>query len=55
MKPLSMLPQPAAETPATTSDTSGLVAYAAKTEALAPAIMDNFRTVFDPEIPVNIV
>jgi FeS assembly SUF system protein len=55
MKPLSMVPQPAAETPASTTDTSGLVADAAKTAALAPAIMDTIRTVFDPEIPVNIV
>ena len=55
MKPLPMVPQPAAETPAPTTDTSGLVADAEKTAALAPAIMDAIRTVFDPEIPVNIV
>ena len=55
MKPLPMVPQPAAETPAPTTDTSGLVADAEKTAALAPAIMDTIRTVFDPEIPVNIV
>jgi FeS assembly SUF system protein len=57
MKPLPMAPHPrlAADTPATTTDTSGLVADAAKTEALAPSILDAIRTVFDPEIPVNIV
>ena len=54
MKPLPMAPQPAAETPAPTDQTSGLVADAAKTEALKPAIVDAIRTVFDPEIPVNI-
>jgi FeS assembly SUF system protein len=55
MKPLPMAPQPAAETPSPTTETSGLVADAEKTAALAPAILDAIRTVFDPEIPVNIV
>lgn len=55
MKPLPMAPQPPAEAPLPTGDTNGLVADAAKTEALAPAILDALRTVFDPEIPVNIV
>ena len=31
-----------------------LVPDAAKTDALKPAIVDAIRTVFDPEIPVNI-
>ena len=31
-----------------------LVPDAAKTDALKPAILDAIRTVFDPEIPVNI-
>jgi FeS assembly SUF system protein len=55
MKPLPLAPQPAAETPASGAETSGLVADAGKTEALRPAILDALRTVFDPEIPVNIV
>lgn len=54
MKPLPMVPQPAPETPAPTEQTSGLVADAARTEALKPAIVEAIRTVFDPEIPVNI-
>ena len=32
-----------------------MVADAARTEALKPAILDAIRTVFDPEIPVNIM
>jgi FeS assembly SUF system protein len=57
MKPFPMAPQPqpAADTPQPTTDTTGLVADAAKTEALKPAILDAIRTVFDPEIPVNIL
>jgi FeS assembly SUF system protein len=56
MKPLPMSPQPPAETPEPTAsiEASGLVPDAAKTEALTPAIVDAIRTVFDPEIPVNI-
>ena len=55
MKPLPMVPQPAAETPASTAATADLVPDAAKTAALKPRILDAIRTVFDPEIPVNIV
>jgi FeS assembly SUF system protein len=54
MKPLPMAPTPAAESPAATEEAAGLVPDAAKTEALKPAIIDAIRTVFDPEIPVNI-
>ena len=54
MKPLPMAPTPAAEAPKAAEETSGLVADPAKTEALKPAIVDAIRTVFDPEIPVNI-
>ena len=50
-----MVPQPAIETPASTSNAADLVPDAAKTEALKPKILDAIRTVFDPEIPVNIV
>ena len=55
MKPLPMAPQPAPETPAPTVESSGLVADADRTASLKPAILDAIRTVFDPEIPVNIL
>ena len=55
MKPLPMAPQPAPGTPAPTVESSGLVADADRTAALKPAILDAIRTVFDPEIPVNIL
>jgi FeS assembly SUF system protein len=35
-------------------DLSSLVADAARTEALKPAIVEAISTVYDPEIPVNI-
>ena len=54
MKPLPMSPQPAAGTPQPGDATAGLVPDEAKTAALKPAIVDAIRTVFDPEIPVNI-
>ena len=54
MKPLPMAPQPEADAPRATEETAGLVADAQKTAALKPAIVDAIRTVFDPEIPVNI-
>jgi FeS assembly SUF system protein len=49
-----MVPQPAQDAPAPTHDTAGIVPDPQKTEALKPAIVDALRTVFDPEIPVNI-
>ena len=55
MKPLPMVPQPAAEAPQPTMETSGLVPDPAKTDALRPAVVKAIQTVFDPEIPVNIV
>jgi FeS assembly SUF system protein len=57
MKPLPVVqpvPDPA-ELPAPTTETTGVAADAARTEALKPAILDAIRTVFDPEIPVNIM
>jgi len=57
MKPLPVvqpLPDPS-ELPAPTGETTGIVADAARTDALKPAILDAIRTVFDPEIPVNIM
>jgi FeS assembly SUF system protein len=57
MKPLPVIQTPPAgfEAPAATRDTASLVPDAARTAALKPAILDAIRTVFDPEIPVNIL
>jgi FeS assembly SUF system protein len=49
-----MIPQPSPEPPPSTNDTAELVRDDARTAALEPAIVDAIRTVFDPEIPVNI-
>lgn len=49
-----MIPEPSPETPAPTDETAGLVPDPGRTEALKPAIVDAIRTVYDPEIPVNI-
>jgi FeS assembly SUF system protein len=55
MKPFPMVPQSDPEPPESTSHTAGLVPDPGRTEALKPAILDAIRTVFDPEIPVNIL
>lgn len=57
MKPLPVVqpvPDPV-DLPAPTTETTAVVADAARTEALKPAILDAICTVFDPEIPVNIM
>ena len=57
MKPLPVVqpvPDPA-DLPSPITETTGVVADATRTEALKPAILDAIRTVFDPEIPVNIM
>jgi len=55
MKTLPMLPDVPAQPAATSGDTTTtLVADAARTEALKPAILEAIQTVYDPEIPVNI-
>jgi FeS assembly SUF system protein len=55
MKPLPVIPEPAPAVPGPADETTALVADQEKTDALKPAIIDVIRTVFDPEIPVNIV
>ena len=55
MKNLPVIQAPPPDAPAPTNDTATLVADAEKTAALKPAIMKAISTVFDPEIPVNIV
>ena len=54
MKNLPVIQAPPPEAPAATGNTSALVADAAKTAELKPAIVKAISTVFDPEIPVNI-
>jgi len=57
MKPLPVV-QPSADAaaqPAPAIETTGIAVDPARTEALKPAILDAVRTVFDPEIPVNIL
>ena len=54
MKPLPMIPRDEPPAPETTTETAGLVPDAGKTAELSPAILEAIRTVFDPEIPVNI-
>jgi FeS assembly SUF system protein len=49
-----MMPQPSPEPPPSTTETAALVPDAAKTAELKPGIIDAIRTIFDPEIPVNI-
>jgi FeS assembly SUF system protein len=54
MKPLPMVPDEPAGTPAPTEDTAALQPDPARTDALKDQILDAIRTVYDPEIPVNI-
>jgi len=49
-----MIPPDVPETPAASADTTTVVRDAAKTDELSPQIVDAIRTVYDPEIPVNI-
>ena|SRR5687767_11381185 len=55
MKNIPVIQDPPSAAPEETSNTAGLVADAGRTAALTPAIMKAISTVFDPEIPVNIV
>ena len=56
MKPIPVVqtPPPGVDLPDATNETAALQPDAARTQALEPAILDAIRTVFDPEIPVNI-
>src|ERR1043165_8813097 len=56
MKPLPMMPPspPTDLPPDGGSQTEGLVADPAKTDALRPAIQAALKKVYDPEIPVDI-
>ena len=55
MKPLPVIQAPAADSPAPTNDAAALMPDPGRTAELKPRIMDAIRTVYDPEIPVNIV
>jgi FeS assembly SUF system protein len=55
MKTLPVIPPPAPDLPAPTNETGVLVADPGRTDELKPKILDAIRTVFDPEIPVNIL
>ncbi|CAN5707945.1 SUF system Fe-S cluster assembly protein [soil metagenome] len=55
MKNLPVIQAPPPDAPEATTTTAEIVADAEKTAALKPAIMKAISTVFDPEIPVNIV
>lgn len=54
MKPLPVIPPEAPQPPDSGTETVGLVRDEARTAELSPAIADAIRTVYDPEIPVNI-
>jgi FeS assembly SUF system protein len=56
MKPLPVIqPQSSTPTPQPSEmKTSGMVSDPAQLDALRPRIVDAIKTVFDPEIPVNI-
>ena len=54
MKSLPMMPPDLPPTPESTSETASLVADPVRTAELHPKIADAIRTVYDPEIPVNI-
>ena len=55
MKNLPVVQPPGPPAPEETRETKELVPDPARTEALRPAVLDAIRTVYDPEIPVNIV
>jgi len=54
MNRLPMIPEPLPPTPDATHESDGLVADPAKTDELRPGIQAALKTVFDPEIPVDI-
>jgi len=54
MKPLNMIPQDLPPAPDATHETDQLVADPAKTDALRDSITGALKTVYDPEIPVDI-
>ena len=49
-----MIPEPSFPSPEPTHETAGLVADPAKTDQLRPQLQAAIKTVYDPEIPVDI-
>lgn len=54
MNQLPMIPETQPPAPEPTHDTEGLVADPQKTEELGPQLQAAIKTVYDPEIPVDI-
>src|SRR5579862_4033652 len=54
MNQLPMIPEPPTPTPDPTHQTDGLVADPAKTDLLRAGIQAALKTVYDPEIPVDV-
>ena len=54
MKPLPVIPPETPEPAESGTDTASLVRDETKTAELSPKIVEALRTVYDPEIPVNI-
>jgi FeS assembly SUF system protein len=55
MKPLPVIQESQGETPSSGTETASLVPDPVRTRELEKPILDAIRTVYDPEIPVNIV
>ena len=55
MKPLPVIQPPPPDAPAPTNETAGLMRDEVRTDELREKILDAIRTVYDPEIPVNIL
>jgi FeS assembly SUF system protein len=54
MKPIPVVPQDQPLAPEATHETGGLVADPAKTGELRESLQQALKTIFDPEIPVDI-
>lgn len=54
MNQLPMIPEPQPPSPDPTHETDGLIADPVKTDELRPQLQAAIKTVYDPEIPVDI-
>jgi FeS assembly SUF system protein len=55
MKPLPVIQESQGDPPSSGTETASLVPDPVRTQELQTPILDAIRTVYDPEIPVNIV